>query len=129
LANSKDRAEEELAPPGSSDVLICKYGGYGEGGSRVARTGKLVDQVRLRDDQPIGVLTEALNGLPEFTGRRLCGLGSGIRYLVIFHFADEADNVVLVSKAGCELVSNWRKPTLYALDRDLDRLLRRLLDR
>lgn len=127
LPNANTKASEELAPPDSSGLLICKFGGYGEGATRVARTGQLVDERQMKNGRAIAGLAQALSELPEFTGDRLCALGSGVKYLLVFHFRDEPDNVVLVSEAGCEVVSNGQDSTTYALDRQVRRVLARLL--
>jgi len=100
--NREDR--DVLVPPGSEEVLLCRYWGYGvtrQTRETQARAGKLALERRLLRRSLLQALTREYNRVRPARGTYSCPFDDGSNVYAVFGHGERPDVVVETDLTGC----------------------------
>jgi len=99
--NSWAAARATLAPPGASEIKVCRYRPLGN-----RRLGSLAATAYVRAVGTIKTLTQALDGLPPVQRRAFCPMDDGALIDMTLTYPSGHGVLIRVELTGCETVSN-----------------------
>ena len=99
--NSWAPARAELAPPGASEIKLCRYGPFGN-----RRLSDLTATAYVRSANTIETLTRGLDGLPPVQRLAFCPMDDGAQIDMTLTYPAGHGVFIRVELTGCETVSN-----------------------
>jgi len=94
-------------PPGTDQVLLCRYDGpFGGPGAHIAQRFRLVAGRLIVDRVQAAALADTLNRLPRAPGGVDCGRQGNAAIVAFFHYPSGTDDPVLVNLTGCMTATN-----------------------
>lgn len=99
--NSWAAARAELAPPGASEIKLCRYSPFGN-----RRVSDLTATTYVRSVNVIKGLTQALDGLPHVQRLAFCPMDDGAVIDMTLSYPSGHGVFIGVELTGCETVSN-----------------------
>lgn len=94
-------AHSELAPPGASEIRLCRYNGFTGRQSRGLAATTLVSQA-----SAVAELVGELDALKAFSGKVFCPMDNGVEIDMLLSYSSGRAVSIRVEPTGCETVSN-----------------------